>query len=82
MVVAVTSAPDERKGEQLVVLYVAEAGDAAKLQAIVQDSELPNLWRPRKENYLEIDTMPLLGSGKLDLKRLKEMAREFVEQRG
>lgn len=80
-VVAVTSAPDEKKGEQLVVLYTDEAGEAGGLQKIVGESNLPNLWKPRSENYFRIDSMPTLGSGKLDLKRLKEIAREFVEKK-
>ena len=80
-VVAVTSAPDEKKGEQLVVVHTKAAGDADKLSAIMKDSDLPNLWKPRKDNYVEIDEMPTLGSGKLDLKHLKVIARDFVEQR-
>ena len=80
-VVAVTSAPDEKKGEQLVVLYTKAAGEADELCAIMKDSDLPNLWKPKKDNYVEIEEMPTLGSGKLDLKHLKVIARDFVEQR-
>ena len=78
-VVFVTAAPDERKGEKLVVLYTAEAGDAATLQDIIKHSTLPNLWHPRKDNYFQIEEMPALGSGKFDLKQLKTMANERVE---
>ncbi len=78
-VVYVTSAPDERKGEQLVVLYTADAGDADVLRDIVKHSSLPNLWHPHHGNYFLIDEMPALGSGKLDMKQLKILARELVE---
>jgi hypothetical protein len=40
---------------------------------------LPNLWHPRKDNYFQIDEMPALGSGKLDMKQLKTIAGELVE---
>ncbi len=79
--VFVTGAPDERKGEQLVVLYTPEAGDPDRLFAILKESDLPNLWKPRRENYFEIDELPQLGSGKLDLKAMRGLARDFVENR-
>ncbi|MBN1673529.1 MAG: MFS transporter [Kiritimatiellae bacterium] len=80
-VVVVTSAADEKKGEQLVVFYTEQAGPPEKLQAIMKEADLPNLWKPRKENYFPIQALPTLGSGKLDLKRLKHLAREAVENR-
>jgi len=78
-VVYVTAAPDEKKGEQLVVLYTAEAGDAEKLRDIVKHSTLPNLWHPRKNNYFQIEEMPTLGSGKLDMKALKTIAMQKID---
>jgi len=77
--VVVTAAPDERKGEQLVVCFTPEAGEATALADVVKASSLPNLWKPKKENYVPIKELPTLGSGKLDLKAVKEIAREFVE---
>ena len=78
-IVYVTAAPDERKGEQLVVLFTAEAGDAHTLSDLVKQSSLPNLWHPRKDNYFQIEEMPALGTGKLDMKQLKIIAMERVE---
>ncbi|MDI6774988.1 MAG: acyl-[ACP]--phospholipid O-acyltransferase [Verrucomicrobiota bacterium] len=74
----VTSAADEKKGEQLVVFFADEAGTAEKLFEIAKASDLPNLWKPKRENFVRIEVMPTLGSGKLDLRRMREMAREFV----
>jgi acyl-[acyl-carrier-protein]-phospholipid O-acyltransferase / long-chain-fatty-acid--[acyl-carrier-protein] ligase len=79
--VVVTAAPDERKGEQLVVCYTEAAGDAAGLSEIIKASSLPNLWKPKKGSYILIDAIPALGTGKLDLKAIKEIAREFTEVR-
>ncbi len=74
--VAVTSIPDEKKGEKLVVLHVPDAGDAESLHEIIKNSDLPNLWKPRKENHLRIEAMPLLGSGKLDLSQIRQLAKD------
>ena len=79
-VVCVTSAPDEKKGEQLVVLYTDDAGPLEQLKVSIKNSDLPNLWRPRDKNYFKVESLPVLGSGKLDLKRIKVIANEFVEK--
>ncbi len=79
--VVVTGAPDQRKGEQLVVCYTDAAGTGERLHEIIRESELPNLWKPKRDNFVQIDTIPTLGSGKLDLKAVREIAREFVDER-
>jgi acyl-[acyl-carrier-protein]-phospholipid O-acyltransferase/long-chain-fatty-acid--[acyl-carrier-protein] ligase len=75
-VIAVTSVPDEKKGEQLVILYVASAVDANKLLEIINASDLPNLAKPKRENLIAVDTIPTLGSGKTDFQRIKKIAAE------
>jgi acyl-[acyl-carrier-protein]-phospholipid O-acyltransferase/long-chain-fatty-acid--[acyl-carrier-protein] ligase len=48
----------------------------------LQERGLPNLWIPGADAFAEIPELPMLGSGKLDLRRLAEMARErFTEAR-
>jgi acyl-[acyl-carrier-protein]-phospholipid O-acyltransferase / long-chain-fatty-acid--[acyl-carrier-protein] ligase len=69
----VTSVPDERKGERLIVLYTRDID----LDLVVQklsESGLPNLWIPKKDNFYRVEALPLLGSGKLDLKGIKDLA--------
>ncbi len=73
-VVAVTSVPDEKKGEELVVLYLDKAGDADRLHQIMAESDLPNMWKPRRSNYIRIESMPAVGSGKLDIDGLHNIA--------
>ena len=75
-VCAVTSAPDEKKGEQLVVLLTPEAGDPAEAHRLLAESNLPHLWVPAKKNFFTIDAIPILGTGKVDLKGLSALARE------
>ena len=40
---------------------------------------LPNLWIPDERDCFAVSELPILGSGKLDLKRLKEMALERIK---
>lgn len=73
-VLAVTAVPDEKRGEKLVVIYTKTATDADDLHRLMADSELPNLWKPGRDCYLGVECLPVLGSGKLDLKGLREIA--------
>ncbi len=77
-VVAVTSVPDEKKGEVLVVILATEF-DVNQLIAGLRETGLPNLWIPKTDMFFKIDELPLLGSGKLDLRELKKKAVELTE---
>ena len=73
-VFAVTAVPHEGKGERIVVLHTLPED---KLDAVVKKlggSGLPPLWRPRADHFFRIDSLPYLGTGKLDLRKLKELA--------
>jgi len=72
--IAVTGVPDTKKGEELFVLHLAEAGDAEQLHQIIAKSKLPNIWKPKRSNYIKIKSMPTLGSGKLDITQLRKIA--------
>jgi len=76
-VCVVTAVPDEKRGERLVVLHKPGI-DVAKLCQDLRSGELPNLWVPKKESFFPIDDIPLLGTGKLDLKKIKTMAAEMT----
>jgi len=77
-VVAVTGVPDEKRGEKLVVIFAREAGDAANLHRLMSAADLPNLWKPGRDCYVAVESLPLLGTGKLDLQQLKETALREV----
>ena len=76
-VFAVTGVPDEKKGERLVVLHTLEP-DAlhAALECFAQ-IELPALWRPKHNQIIRVERIPYLGTGKVDLRRVKELAAEL-----
>jgi acyl-[acyl-carrier-protein]-phospholipid O-acyltransferase/long-chain-fatty-acid--[acyl-carrier-protein] ligase len=74
---AVTGVPDERKGERLVVLHKLSEAPLAECRDKLSRTDLPNLWKPRPDQFFHIDALPYLGTGKLDLRRVRELAAEF-----
>ncbi|NUM55576.1 MAG: MFS transporter [Candidatus Hydrogenedentes bacterium] len=74
---AVTSVPDEQKGERLIVLHTLMDGELEVLVDKLKDSELPNLWRPKPTSFYRIAEIPVLGTGKMDLKKIKALAKEM-----
>ena len=76
--VVVTAVPNEQKGEKFVVLHTELRVNVDEVLKRLRDSDLPRLWLPRKENFFQIEALPFLGTGKLDLRRVKETAKRFA----
>ncbi len=74
--VVVTAVPDARKGERLIVVHRALDKSPTQICAGLQEAGLPNIWIPSTDSYMLVDEIPVLGSGKLDLKRISAMAAE------
>ena len=72
----VTGVPDGKKGERLVVLHTMDPGELKPVIERLGNSDLPNLWVPRANQYFQVEELPHLGSGKLDLRRIHEIAKE------
>ena len=73
--------PDERKGERLIVVHTPLDKVARRKSAdqLPRDG-LPNLWIPAPTASWKSNAIPVLGSGKTDLKALSEIAkRHFGE---
>jgi len=73
----VTGVPDGKKGERLVVVHTLSEEELKPVLEKLSQSDLPNLWIPRPNQFFYVEELPHLGSGKLDLRRLREMAIEF-----
>jgi acyl-[acyl-carrier-protein]-phospholipid O-acyltransferase / long-chain-fatty-acid--[acyl-carrier-protein] ligase len=71
---AVTSIPDESKGERLVAFYTKTGVTPQEIWSKLGESELPKLWIPKRENIHWLEALPLLGTGKLNLRELKKLA--------
>jgi len=74
----VSAVPDEKKGERLIVLHTLTDAQLAPILAKLAESDLPALWRPRKDQFFHVDALPYLGTGKLDLRALKIRASEMA----
>ncbi len=70
----VTGVPDARKGERLVVLHTLPDEKAKESAAQLAEAGLPNLWVPRASQFFRVDALPYLGTGKLDLRKVRETA--------
>src|SRR5215469_15607459 len=77
-VFSVTAVPDEKKGERLIVLHMLPEDKLAPVLEKLAESDLPALWKPRKDQFFHVDALPYLGSGKLDLRALKAQAAELA----
>jgi acyl-[acyl-carrier-protein]-phospholipid O-acyltransferase / long-chain-fatty-acid--[acyl-carrier-protein] ligase len=73
-VLAVTAIPDEKKGERLVVIHTLNDEELHEAQGKLAKSDLPALWKPRADQFVFAEKLPYLGTGKLDLRKLREMA--------
>jgi acyl-[acyl-carrier-protein]-phospholipid O-acyltransferase/long-chain-fatty-acid--[acyl-carrier-protein] ligase len=74
---AVTGIPDEKKGERLVVLHTFKADLREHIEKL-GSCGLPNLWAPKANQFYKVDALPFLGTGKLDLRRIREMAQRLA----
>ncbi len=75
----VTSAPDEKRGEQLVVLHIPLSLPLDEVYRRLQASDLPKLWIPSRDRFFEIPVIPLLGTGKIDLVAIKQTAARLLD---
>jgi acyl-[acyl-carrier-protein]-phospholipid O-acyltransferase/long-chain-fatty-acid--[acyl-carrier-protein] ligase len=76
---AVTAVPDEKKGERLVVLHTGLPVPPEDISRRLIEQGLPPIWVPSADCYRRVEAIPVLGTGKLDLKALKALAaEEFV----
>ena len=70
----VTSLADEKKGERLVVLHKLSDEKLKSCFEKLTASDLPNLWKPKVDAFVKVEMFPMLGTGKLDLRKVKEVA--------
>jgi acyl-[acyl-carrier-protein]-phospholipid O-acyltransferase / long-chain-fatty-acid--[acyl-carrier-protein] ligase len=76
LLAVVTAVPDRAKGERLIVFHLPTDRDPREIVRRLADRGLPNLWVPSADSFAPLDEIPVLGSGKLDLRRLQTLAAE------
>jgi acyl-[acyl-carrier-protein]-phospholipid O-acyltransferase/long-chain-fatty-acid--[acyl-carrier-protein] ligase len=77
-VFSVTSGTDEKKGERLLVLHTLTEDRLAKCVSRLNEIGLPNLWIPRQDAFFKVESLPRLGTGKMDLRKIRELAQEMA----
>jgi acyl-[acyl-carrier-protein]-phospholipid O-acyltransferase / long-chain-fatty-acid--[acyl-carrier-protein] ligase len=72
--------PDPGKGEQLVLLTTSDAVTDNSVKEKLSAAGVPNLWIPKVVSH--VPKIPVLGTGKLDLKGCKDLAVAAVGAAG
>jgi acyl-[acyl-carrier-protein]-phospholipid O-acyltransferase/long-chain-fatty-acid--[acyl-carrier-protein] ligase len=72
--VAVTGVPDPKQGERLCVLYTDLGMTPAEVQQRLMAGALPKVWIPTPRDFIHVAEVPITSTGKVDLRRLKEIA--------
>lgn len=74
---AVTSLPDPKRGERLIVVHTEMGVSPDELCRRLTETDLPRLWLPNANDFIAVAELPLLATGKLDLRKLKTIAEEL-----
>jgi acyl-[acyl-carrier-protein]-phospholipid O-acyltransferase/long-chain-fatty-acid--[acyl-carrier-protein] ligase len=78
--VALVAIADSKRGERLILLHLTEYRERLTgLFERLREKGLPNLWIPDIRDSYQIEAFPVLGSGKLDLRAIAEVAKRVVE---
>jgi acyl-[acyl-carrier-protein]-phospholipid O-acyltransferase/long-chain-fatty-acid--[acyl-carrier-protein] ligase len=76
---AATSLPDAQRGEQIVLLTTDPLLDREALQAVARAAGVAEIAVPR--SVRKIESLPLLGTGKIDYVRVRQLAEQLAEHR-
>jgi acyl-[acyl-carrier-protein]-phospholipid O-acyltransferase / long-chain-fatty-acid--[acyl-carrier-protein] ligase len=79
--VVVVSVPDPERGERLVVVHTELAQSPAELISALGQAGLPKLFIPAANSFLQVESLPALGTGKLDIRRIKHLAESAFARR-
>jgi acyl-[acyl-carrier-protein]-phospholipid O-acyltransferase/long-chain-fatty-acid--[acyl-carrier-protein] ligase len=79
--VAVSAVPDDVKGERIIVLLREEVKiTPQEICKKLQQTGLPNIWIPTPTNFINVKSIPTLGTGKLDLQGIKKYVTELTNR--
>jgi acyl-[acyl-carrier-protein]-phospholipid O-acyltransferase / long-chain-fatty-acid--[acyl-carrier-protein] ligase len=70
----VTSVPDDAKGERLVAFFTDPDVTPQQVSERLSTTPMPKLWVPKREDLRFVDAIPTLGTGKVDLRAVRELA--------
>jgi acyl-[acyl-carrier-protein]-phospholipid O-acyltransferase / long-chain-fatty-acid--[acyl-carrier-protein] ligase len=73
---AVAAIPDERRGERIIVLHTHMDMKPDEVCRRLAATGMPNLWVPSPDSFVEVESIPVLGSGKTDLQGIANLAKQ------
>jgi len=73
--VAVTSLPDPKHGERICVLYTDLGATPDVVHRRLMEAGVPRLWIPSVRDFVRVEEIPITGTGKIDLRSLRELAQ-------
>jgi acyl-[acyl-carrier-protein]-phospholipid O-acyltransferase/long-chain-fatty-acid--[acyl-carrier-protein] ligase len=76
----VTGVPDERRGERLAMLYTSTTLEPSEIWKKLGETDLPKLWIPKLTSIHRVEELPTLGTGKLDLRKVRVMAESLSKE--
>jgi acyl-[acyl-carrier-protein]-phospholipid O-acyltransferase/long-chain-fatty-acid--[acyl-carrier-protein] ligase len=62
------------------VLYKESSLTPEKVVEKMLALNLPRIWIPHADGFIKVDSIPVLGTGKLDLAAMKRMAQELFQK--
>ncbi|MBR0239251.1 MAG: AMP-binding protein [Thermoguttaceae bacterium] len=80
LTVIVTAVPSVRKGERIIVLYTDLKGKKPEeIVSGMRENNISPIWIPTVDSFIQVENIPLLGTGKLDIKGAKNLALSLVD---
>jgi acyl-[acyl-carrier-protein]-phospholipid O-acyltransferase/long-chain-fatty-acid--[acyl-carrier-protein] ligase len=76
----VIGVPDAQRGERLAVLYTSAEVEPPAMIDRLRNAGLPSLWIPKRENFYRVENIPTLGTGKTDLRAVRQLAVGLVDK--
>ncbi|MCP4456226.1 MAG: AMP-binding protein, partial [Planctomycetes bacterium] len=70
----VTAIPDIKKGERLIVIHTQLEQSVGDLRKGLSEEGLANICIPSADSFHLVDEIPILGTGKFDLKGIQQVA--------
>ena len=77
-VFAVTAIPNEKKGERIIVIHTLPPAKLTLILEKLAQCDLPALWKPKANQFIHVDAIPVLGTGKMDLRAIKTLATSLA----
>jgi acyl-[acyl-carrier-protein]-phospholipid O-acyltransferase/long-chain-fatty-acid--[acyl-carrier-protein] ligase len=79
-VFAVTAVPDQKKGERIIVIHTLSEPKLTEVLEKLSQCDFPALWKPKGNQFVHIDSIPTLGTGKMDLRAIKTLATALTAE--